>query len=102
MRRVIPMLLFVALLLAAAQSFVDLRIRSIRESSPVSISQLERRDPVRRLFGALHGASMGLLLLQAFAAAIVVMFPERPAAPSAHREHVPVDVELVDRKPEDA
>lgn len=66
-------ILFSCVLLAATQSFVDLRIRAIRRASPVSVSQLDRDDPVRRRFGALHGASMGLLLLQAIGAGLVVM-----------------------------
>ena len=37
-RRVVLLVLFAAVLLAAAQSFVDLRIRSIRASSPVRSS----------------------------------------------------------------
>lgn len=71
-RRFTLIVLFVALLLAAGQVFVDLRIRAIRMSSPVSISSLERNDPVRKRFGALHGVSMLLLLLQAIGAGVVV------------------------------
>jgi hypothetical protein len=77
-RRFTLILLFVALLLAAAQVFVDLRIRAIRTSSPVSISSLDRDHPVRKRFGALHGASMMLLLVQAIAAAVVVAAKEKP------------------------
>ncbi len=76
-RRLVLIVLFVAIALAAAQGFVDLRIRAMRFSSPVSISSLDRNDPIRRRFGALHGASMALLLAQAIAAAVVVT--ARPA-----------------------
>ncbi|MEA2491846.1 MAG: hypothetical protein QOH21_3638 [Acidobacteriota bacterium] len=72
-RRFVLVVVFVALVLAALQSFIDLRIRAIRASSFVPISSLSPSDPVRRHFGALHGASMGLLLLQTLAAAVVVM-----------------------------
>lgn len=76
-RRVVLIVLFAALVLAAAQAFVDLRIRAIRASSPVSISSLDRDDPVRKRFGALHGVSMLLLLLQAISAALVVAAREK-------------------------
>ncbi|HVG22656.1 MAG TPA: hypothetical protein VND45_00760 [Thermoanaerobaculia bacterium] len=71
-RRFVLATLFVALLLAAGQVFVDLRISSMRNASPVPISSLDRNDPLRKRFGALHGASMLLLALQTAAAAIVV------------------------------
>jgi hypothetical protein len=82
-RRFTLVVLFVALLLAAGQVFVDLRIRAIRMSSPVSISALDRNDPVRKRFGALHGVSMLLLLLQAIAAGVVVGSAAVPAAAGA-------------------
>ena len=66
-------LLFACVLLAAAQSFVDLRIRSIRNSSAISMSDLDRENPVRKRFGMLHGVSMMLLLAQAIGAGVVVM-----------------------------
>lgn len=72
-RAVVLVLLFAALMSAALQGFIDLRIRSIRWSSPVPISQLDRDDPVRRQFGVLHGVSSLLLLVQALLAAGVVM-----------------------------
>jgi hypothetical protein len=72
-RQFIVALLFSALVLAAMQSFVDLRIRAIRAVSPVAISDLDRTDPVRRRFGMLHGVSMMLLALQAIAAGVVVI-----------------------------
>lgn len=71
-RRLVLIVLFIALILAAAQAIVDLRIRTIRSMSPVAISSLDRNHPVRKRFGALHGASMLLLLLQTIAAAGVV------------------------------
>jgi MbtH protein len=72
-RRFVLVLLFAAIAIAAAQALVDLRIRAIRETSPVPISALDSGDPIRRRFGALHGFSMMLLLAQAIAAAAVVM-----------------------------
>ena len=74
-RPLILIVLFIAIVLAATQSFVDLRIRSMRVSSPVPISSLDRTDPIRRRFGALHGMSMALLLAQAVVAAGVVVAP---------------------------
>jgi len=71
-RRVVLIVLLIALIVAAAQALVDLRIRTIRTMSPVPISSLERDHPVRKRFGALHGASMMLLLVQVIAAAGVV------------------------------
>lgn len=71
-RRAVLLLTFAAVLLAASQAFIDLRIRAIRASAIVPISDLNRDDPVRRRFGALHGFSMMLLALQAIAAAVVV------------------------------
>jgi hypothetical protein len=83
-RPLILILLFVAIVLAAGQSFVDLRIRSIRASSPIAISNLDRTDPVRRRFGALHGLSMVLLLAQTLIAATVVL------AGTPHRKPEPM------------
>ena len=77
LRRMVLIVLFIALLLAAAQALVDLRIRTIRATSPVPISSLDRNHPVRKKFGALHGASMALLLLQAIAAGVVVAAREK-------------------------
>jgi hypothetical protein len=59
----IVILLAIAAVAGAAQAGVDLRVRSIRASS-VPISELAREHPVRRQFGALHGVSSMLLLLQ--------------------------------------
>jgi hypothetical protein len=94
-RKVVLVVLFLAIVLAAAQAFVDLRIRTIRTSSPIPVSELAKDDPVRRQFGALHGISMLLLLLQAISAAVVVAVP-----PLRNRDHVAVDVDLADRQPE--
>ena len=74
-------LLFFALVLAAAQGFVDLRIRNIRDSASISISELSRDHPLRRRFGALHGVSMMLLAAQMLSAAVVVA--SRPKEPPA-------------------
>jgi hypothetical protein len=61
-------IVFVAILLAAAQAVVDLRIRTMRAESPVPMSSLSRQDPVRRQFGMLHGISSMLLVAQVIAA----------------------------------
>lgn len=83
-------IVFVAILLAAGQGFVDLKIRSIRFNAAVPISSMSATNPVRKQFGALHGISMMLLVLQAVAAAAVVAAnggrrPEPPPAQLAHR-----------------
>jgi hypothetical protein len=72
-RKVVVIVLFLALMLAAAQAVVDLQIREIRQNALAPVSSLDREDPLRRRFGALHGVSMMLLLLQAIAAAVVVV-----------------------------
>jgi hypothetical protein len=71
-RRAILLVLFASVLLAAAQAFVDLRIRAIRAAALQPISELSTEDPVRRRFGMLHGVSMMLLALQAIAAGVTV------------------------------
>ena len=71
---------FVGILLAAAQAATDLRIRSVRASSPVPISDLSREDPVRRQFGRLHGISSLLLLMQVIAAGVALAM-DREAYP---------------------
>lgn len=76
-RPAILTILFVALMLAALQGFLDLRIRAIRFSTDTPISYLDPGHPLRKQFGRLHGASSGLLLLQAILAAVVVMARER-------------------------
>lgn len=102
-RPLILIVLFVAIVLAAGQSFVDLRIRSIRASSPVSISSLDRTDPVRRRFGALHGLSMMLLLAQTLIAATAVLAgsPRKPEARVAVAEAQPVELSPVEQEPAD-
>jgi hypothetical protein len=105
-RPMIVIVLFVAIVLAATQSFVDLRIRSIRQSSPVAISSLEPTDPLRRRFGALHGVSMMLLVAQTIIAGTMVLAvrqkapktePAIAAAPPAPPEPEPAaePVEIV-------
>ncbi len=78
-RGVVIALLLAAIVLAAAQALVDVRIRQVRAQSPVAISYLPRTDPVRRQFGILHGISSVLLLLQGLAAGGVVLAGERQA-----------------------
>lgn len=92
LRRARPLVLivvFVALMFATMQGFIDLRIRAIRWSSPVSISELPRRHPLRRQFGMLHGASSMLLLLQMLLAAGVVMARSAPVLPVIDDDAVP-------------
>jgi hypothetical protein len=88
-RRLVLIVLFTAIVLAALQAFVDLRIRSIRDSSPVPMSELDRSDPLRRRFGALHGASMMLLLAQAIGAAAFVATPQKVVPAPEVRVEVP-------------
>jgi hypothetical protein len=86
LRRVRPfilVLLFTSVILAAGQSFVDLRIRAIRMSTAVPVSSLPEGHTIRKTFGRLHGLSMFLLTLQALAAATVV------ASRPLQREPVP-------------
>lgn len=64
--------LFAGVLLATLQVVVDMRIRQIRNGSPVPISSLARTDPVRRRFGLLHGVSSLLLVAEVLAAAAFV------------------------------
>ncbi len=90
-RHFVLMVTFAALLIAAAQVVIDLRIRTIRMMSAVPISSLDRDHPVRRRFGALHGASMLLLLAQTIAAAAVVA-----ARPKRDEEDVMTDIDRED------
>ena len=77
-------IVFVGIVLAAAQAATDLRIRSIRAASPVPIGELSREDPVRRQFGRLHGISSLLLLMQVFAAGVALAM-DREAYPRPDR-----------------
>jgi hypothetical protein len=91
LRRVRPLilvLLFCAVILAALQSFVDLRIRAIRMATPTGVSSLDAEHPVRRRFGMLHGLSMLLLLTQAVAAGGVVV-ARNAAVPAAEQAASP-------------
>jgi hypothetical protein len=58
------LIVFMAIMLAAMQTVIDMRIRAIRARSTVPISELSRQDPIRRQFGMLHGVSSLLLLGQ--------------------------------------
>ena len=71
-RSAVLIVIFVGVVLAAAQAMVDLRIRTIRQSSVIPMSELSREDPLRRRFGRLHGVSMLLLLLQVVAAGVAL------------------------------
>ncbi len=68
-RSLVLIIIFAGVVFAATQAMLDLRIRSIRASSPVPISELSRQDPVRRTFGMLHGLSTLLLFAQIATAA---------------------------------
>ena len=68
-RSLVLIIIFAGVVFAATQAMLDLRIRSIRASSPVPISELSRHDPVRRNFGMLHGLSTLLLFAQIATAA---------------------------------
>jgi hypothetical protein len=61
--------LVVAIVLAASQITTDLRIRHIRTTSIVPISELPPAHALRRNFGMLHGLSSILMLSQLLAAA---------------------------------
>jgi hypothetical protein len=76
-RIVVLSIIFAAVILAAAQAMVDLRIRSIRAKSPVPISELSRDDSLRRQFGRLHGVSSLLLVGQVLAATAAIIASER-------------------------
>jgi hypothetical protein len=68
----IVVLLFMAIVIAALESLIDVRIGSMRRQAIVPISSLSRGDPIRRQFGMLHGISTLLLLADVAAAAAVV------------------------------
>ena len=69
--------LFAALLLAAGEATIDVRIRAMRVASPVPISSLPRQHPLRHRFGLLHGVSSILLLGQVLLAGAAVAGTER-------------------------
>ena len=75
-------IVFVAIVFAAAQGMVDLKIRSMRASSPIPIGELDREDPLRRAFGRLHGLSSLLMLAQVVCAAVALGL-DREAYPVA-------------------
>ena len=86
-RTAVLVVIFIGVLFAAAQAMVDLRIRRIRATSPVPVSEMSRQDPIRRQFGRLHGISMMLLLAQVLAAgAAVLLDAPRPVIPSVARD----------------
>jgi hypothetical protein len=90
-RRGVLLVIFTGLVLAAGQTVVDLRIRQIRFTAAVPISDLDPADPVRRRFGTLHGISMMLLLAQTVAAAVVVAAKEKTGRDEQAVEERPVD-----------
>ncbi len=65
----IVLLLSLALILASAQVFTDLKLRSMRFDAVIPISELPANSLTRREFGQLHGLSMSLMLAQLLAAA---------------------------------
>jgi hypothetical protein len=64
--------LFIAILVAASESILDVRIAAMRRDSPVPISSLSRNSPLRQRFGMMHGMSTLLLILDVVAAAAVI------------------------------
>lgn len=81
-RVAVLLIVFIGIVLASAEVATDLRIRSIRASSPVPIGELSREDPVRRQFGRLHGVSMLLLLMQMIAAGAALAVDREAYPPS--------------------
>ena len=71
-------LTFLAVVFAASQGFIDLRIRTIRASSPMAISAMPRNSPLRRHFGMLHGLSSLLLVVQVLVAMVTVVAQPEP------------------------
>lgn len=97
-------IVFLAVVFAATQAMVDLRIRSIRNHSPVPISELSRQDPLRQHFGKLHGVSMMLLLLQVICAAAALgldreAYPRRVVERLSEREVTPAALPATDPEP---
>ena len=72
-------LLFTGVLLATSAAMIDMRIRQIREQSPVPISSLAASNPLRRRFGMLHGVSSLLLIAQVLAAAALLAMDRQPS-----------------------
>lgn len=70
-------LVFAGVLFAAMEVAIDLRIRALRNESPVPISALSRRDPLRRKFGMMHGVSSLLLVAQVIVGAAATVVIER-------------------------
>jgi hypothetical protein len=66
------LLLFIAILIAASESVLDVRIAAMRRDSPVPIRSLSRDSVVRRRFGMMHGMSTLLLIVDVVAAAAVI------------------------------
>jgi hypothetical protein len=115
MRTGVIVIVFAAILFAAFEALIDIRLHAMRMSGD------------RRFFGMLHGISSLLLIGQVLCAAGAVAAIERddhspspppsgekvpqadegddprantaPHPPSASGDRVPVDVELVDREP---
>jgi hypothetical protein len=69
--------LFAALLFAAVEAMIDLRIRAMRYASPVPISSLSPQNPLRRRFLHMHGVSSLLLLAQIVLAGTAAAGTER-------------------------
>ena len=68
----VVLLLFLAVVIAAGEALLDVRIAAMRRDSPVPISSLSRNSSVRRRFGIMHGVSTLLLILDVIAAAAVI------------------------------
>lgn len=75
-RTALILLLAAAAFFAATQTMLDLKIRQMRQQSVESISSLPEESPRRKLFGALHGISSTMLLLQAISALGVVVLDD--------------------------
>lgn len=88
-RSAVLIVIFAGVVLAAAQAMVDLRIRSIRASSAIPMSDLSRQDPLRRQFGRLHGFSMLLLLMQVIAAGVALGIDSVPVRPPSSAPPAP-------------
>lgn len=85
LRRNLRMLLLAAAIVgAAAQVGVDMKLRAIRNSQPGGMSLLAPDDPTRRLFGALHGVSALLFGVQLLCGLGVLVSASRDQPPTAH------------------